>query len=134
MSGNLLRRKFEWKCLDCHLRHLCGNICQRKGFLSVLASVLFSFPLHSQFAFSFRVCFQSVLILRQDTQFSNIAGYANYNDILAVKNLRDSSYPLRKKEKMRMVFRWKLFSQNLSLSWKHKRWISQAYWLKLGAS
>jgi len=47
--------------------------------------------------------FQSAPILRQDTQFSNSAGYANYNDILAVKNLRDSSYPAKKKE-MRMVF------------------------------
>lgn len=31
MLGNLLRRKFEWKRLDCHLRHLWGNSCQRKG-------------------------------------------------------------------------------------------------------
>jgi len=31
-------------------------------------------------------------------------------------------------------FLGKLFSQNLPLSWGHKRWISQAYWLELGVS
>ncbi|XP_020813243.1 uncharacterized protein LOC110188040 [Drosophila serrata] len=72
----------------------------------------------------------SALILRQDTQFSNSAGYANYNDILAVKNLRDRSYPPEKKT--RMAAR-KVFRQNLPLSQAKKRWISQAYWSKLGA-
>lgn len=128
MSGNLLRRKFEWKRLDCHLRHLCGNSCQRKGFLSVSVSVSvsvsasgpFSFPLPLPSPFSVQLRFQSALILRQDTQFSNSAGYANYNDILAVKNLRDRSYP---PEKMRMVA-GKLFRQNLPLSRAKKMDIS----------